>query len=373
MRLANRRGIRFMVLAMACFIANDSMVKLASATLPAAQLIFIRGLMASLLVLAVARATAAPIAVAQLTHRWVLVRAAIDAVASLTYLVSLFHLPIANATAINLASPLFIVNDALVKYASQTMPAAQLIFIRGVMATLLVLAAAQAMGAMPRIREIARGWVAVRGLVDAIGSLLVLVSLFHLPLANATAINMASPLFIVALAVPLLGERVDARRGAAIAAGFAGVLLVIQPRIEGFNAYALLCLAATLLHAVRDLSVRRIPPGVPSLAITLATAVAVTLLAGLLSVPQGWQPLGLREIALLAGASVFLASGYHLIIRSTRMGDMSTIAPWRYTGLLWALIVGWVIWGDLPNALGWAGIALLIAAGVYLIRRERGR
>ena len=284
-RLANRRGIRFMVAAMACFIANDSMVKLASETLPAGQLIFVRGMMASLLVLAVARATAAPIAASQIGHRWVLARAAIDAMATFTYLVSLFHLPI----------------------------------------------------------------------------------------ANATAINMASPLFIVALAVPLLGERVDARRWAAIAAGFAGVLLVIQPRIEGFNGYALLCLAATLLHAVRDLVVRRIPAGIPSLAITLATAVSVTLLAGLLSIVQGWQPLGLREFALLACASVFLASGYHLIIRSTRMGDMSTIAPWRYTGLLWALIVGWVIWGDLPNALGWAGIALLIAAGVYLVRRERGR
>lgn len=284
-RLANRRGIRFMVAAMACFIANDSMVKLASETLPAGQLIFIRGMMASLLVLAVARATAAPIASSQIGHRWVLARAAIDAMATFTYLVSLFHLPI----------------------------------------------------------------------------------------ANATAINMASPLFIVALAVPLLGERVDARRWAAIAAGFAGVLLVIQPRIEGFNGYALLCLVATLLHSVRDLVVRRIPSGIPSLAITLATAVSVTLLAGLLSIVQGWQPLGLREFALLACASVFLASGYHLIIRSTRMGDMSTIAPWRYTGLLWALIVGWVIWGDLPNALGWAGIALLIAAGVYLVRRERSR
>lgn len=282
-RLANRRGIRFMVAAMACFIANDTLVKIASESLPAGQLIFVRGLMASLLVLMVARATAAPIAAAQIGHRWVLVRAAIDATATFTYLVSLFHLPI----------------------------------------------------------------------------------------ANATAINMASPLFIVALAVPLFGERVDARRWAAIVAGFAGVLLVIQPRIEGFNGYALLCLLATLLHSVRDLVVRRIPAGIPSLAITLATAVSVTLLAGLLSIVQGWQPLGPREFALLAGASVFLASGYHLIIRGTRMGDMSTIAPWRYTGLLWALIVGWVIWGDVPNALGWGGIGLLIAAGVYLVRRER--
>ena len=102
------------------------------------------------------------------------------------------------------------------------MPAAQLIFVRGVMATLLVLAVAKATGATRRIREIARGWVAVRAVVDSIATMLFLVSLFHLPLANATAINMASPLLITVLAALFLGERLGASRWVAIGIGFAG-------------------------------------------------------------------------------------------------------------------------------------------------------
>lgn len=267
----------------------------------------------------------------------------------------------------------FIVNDSLVKLASASLPAGQLIFVRGMMASLLVLAVMRATGVPARPGQLARGWVAGRAAIDAVASLTYLVSLFHLPIANATAINMASPLFIVALAGPLLGERVDARRWLAIVAGFAGVLLVIQPRVEGFNAFALLCLFATLLHALRDFATRRVPAGVPSLAVTLATAIAVTLLAGLMSIPQGWVAIGLREWALLATASVFLAAGYHLIIRSVRSGDVSVVAPFRYSGLLFALLIGWVVWGDVPNALAWAGIGLLMAAGLYLIRRERSR
>jgi drug/metabolite transporter (DMT)-like permease len=267
----------------------------------------------------------------------------------------------------------FIVNDTLVKVASASLPAGQLIFVRGLMASLLVLAVMRATGVPARLGQLTRGWVAGRAAIDAVASLAYLVSLFHLPIANATAINMASPLFIVLLAGPLLGERVDARRWAAIAVGFAGVLLVIQPRVEGFNAFALLCLAATLLHAFRDFATRKVPSGVPSLAVTLATAVAVTLLAGLMSIPQGWVAIGAREWALLATASVFLAVGYHLIIRSVRAGDVSVVAPFRYTGLLFALVLGWAVWGDVPNALAWVGIALLIAAGLYLIRRERAR
>ncbi len=177
----------------------------------------------------------------------------------------------------------FIVNDALVKYASQTMPPAQLIFVRGVMASVLVLAVAQATGATRRIREIARGWVAVRAVVDAIATVLFLVSLFHLPLANATAINMTSPLIITVLAAVFLGERLGPSRWVAVGIGFVGVLLIIQPQAEGFNNYALVCLLSTVLLSVRDLVTRRVHAGVPSILVTLSNTVAVTLLAGGLS------------------------------------------------------------------------------------------
>jgi len=241
------------------------------------------------------------------------------------------------------------------------------------MATVLILAIARISGTPMRRAELAQPAVMVRAAIDGIASIFYLVSLFHLPIANATAINMASPLFIALFAVLLLGERIDARRALAIGAGFVGVLMVIQPRSEGFNAFSLLCLLATFLHAVRDLATRRIPPGIASLAITLSTAVAVTLMAGGLSVFQGWQTPGAFELGMLAGASVFLSAGYLMIIASTRSGDLSVVAPFRYVGLLCALVLGWLVWGDVPNALGWLGIALLLAAGLYLLGRERAR
>ncbi len=267
----------------------------------------------------------------------------------------------------------FVINDTLVKLASESMPAAQLIFLRGAMASVMVFALAQATGATVRLAEIARGWVAVRALIDGLATLTYLVALFNMPIANATAINMASPLFITVLAVLVLGEKVDASRWFAIALGFVGVTLVIQPRVEGFNAFALLCLFATFLHAVRDLVTRRIGAAVGSIAITLSTAVVVTLLAGAASLVEGWRAFGVDELLLLGAAAVFLASGYYFIIRSTRAGEFSVIAPFRYSGLLAALVLGWAVWGDVPNSVAWGGIALLLAAGLYLVYCERVR
>ena len=275
--------------------------------------------------------------------------------------------------AMTAAMACFIANDSLVKYASQSMPTAQLIFVRGVMATLLVLAVARGLGATRRIGDALSRPVLLRAAVDALATVLYLASLFELPIANATAINLASPLFIAVLAVLFLHEQVGWRRWAAIGVGFIGVLLVIQPRAQGFNVFALVCLAATVCHAVRDLLTRRIPAGIPSILITLTTAVAVTLLAGALSLVEGWRPFGLFEFALLALASVFLAGGYYAIIDAMRHGEVSLVAPFRYTGLLWALILGFLIWGDVPNALAWGGIALLVGSGLYVLHRERVR
>jgi drug/metabolite transporter (DMT)-like permease len=265
----------------------------------------------------------------------------------------------------------FVVNDSLVKLVSETMPAMQLIFVRGVMATTLVLAVAQAMGATRKLREIARGWVAVRTIIDAIATVLFLVSLFHLPLANATAINMASPLIITVLAAAFLGERLGPLRWTAVGVGFLGVLLIIRPQADGFNVYALLCLFSTALLSVRDLVTRRVHAAVPSILITLSNTVAVTLLTGSLTLLEGWQAMSVREIVLLAVVAVFLSTAYYLIVISTRHGDLSLVAPFRYTAILFATVAGFAIWGHTPSALAWCGIGLVIASGVYVLRVSR--
>jgi len=267
----------------------------------------------------------------------------------------------------------FVTNDALVKFASQSMPSAQLIFIRGFMSVLLVLTVAHALGATARLREATRGWVAGRALVDATATMLYLGSLFHLPIANATAINLAAPLFMTMFAALFMAERVRGARWLAVGAGFLGVLLVIQPRAQGFNSWALVCLLGTLFHAARDLMTRRIHAGIPSILITLATAVAVTVVSGVGSLLQGWQPFGLFEFGLLGLASVFLTGGYYFIISSMRHGEMTLVAPFRYSGLLFALVLGYGVWGEVPNALAWFGIALLIASGLYVLVSEKRR
>ena len=267
----------------------------------------------------------------------------------------------------------FIANDALVKYTSQTLPSAQLIFLRGAMACVVVLAAAQAMGLMPQIRTVTQRWVLVRAAADTSATMLYLTALFHMPIGNATAINLAGPLFVTVFAACFLGERVRASRWTAIGLGFLGVLLVIQPKASGFNGYALLCLAATVFHATRDLLTRRIPADVPVIMVTLATAMVVTLVSGLVSLGQGWSDFGWRETLCLALASVLLSLGYYLLVYAMRQGEISLVTPFRYSTLLFAVLIGFVVWGDLPNPLAWCGIALLIGSGLFILQREAAR
>lgn len=267
----------------------------------------------------------------------------------------------------------YIANDALVKYASPALGTGQTIFLRGVVATLLVLVMVRALGAFDRIGDACKPRVIVRSLLDSLGTLCYLWSLMHLPLPNAVAIGLAAPLFLVVFAVLFIRERVDAGRWMAIAAGFFGVLLIIQPRATGFNYFSLVCLLGVLLHALRDFSTRSIGAAVPSIVITLTAAVSITLLAGAVSLVEGWQPVDMRAFLLLALAAVFLSVATMLVIAAMRSGELSVVAPFRYSGLLFALVLGYLVWGDVPNAPAWAGIALLIGAGLYILQRERSR
>ena len=283
-----------------------------------------------------------------------------------------------------LAMSAFIVNDALVKVVSESLPAGQLIVVRGLMASAIVLLIVRLSAGPMRLRALGNRWVLARAAADAAATVSYLVSLFHLPIANATAINMATPLMITLMAALLLGERVGARRWLLIGAGFAGVLLVVQPGPEGFNVWGWLCVGSTVLNALRDLITRRLPADAPSGTVALASALAVTSLAGVLALvqvmwradplatPGGWVPVTAANLGLLAVAAVFLAAAYRLTVAATRTGELSVVAPFRYSALLLAVLLGWLVWGDVPNATAWAGIALIIAAGMALLRAAMG-
>lgn len=264
-----------------------------------------------------------------------------------------------------------VLNDALMKQVGQTLPVPQMVFVRGLIALAMVFGVARLTGATTRLPRLADRHVVARAMTDAVGTLLYLVALMHLPLGNATAINLAAPLIMAALAVVLLKERASPARWAAIGAGFAGVLLVIQPKAEGFNAWALVCLGGTFFQATRELLTRRIDPSLPAILVTLASALAVLLLAAVVMLGQGWQPMQPRQLATLALAAALLSTGYFLIVGSMRHGEMNVVAPFRYTGLMVAVLLGWLFWGEVPNAMAWAGIGVLLGAGLFLLHESR--
>lgn len=267
----------------------------------------------------------------------------------------------------------FIANDAMIKAIGERVPVAQMIVVRGLMAITLITLVAQRLGALSRVREGFRRPVLVRAGCEGLGTFFYLAALLHLPLANVTAINLSSPLFVALLAVLLLKEQVNRARWVAIGLGFAGVLLVVQPRLDDFNLFAWIGMLATLIYAFRDLLTRKIPASTPSILVTLCTAVVVSSMAATLLIFQGWAAMTWYDTGLLGIAAMFLSSGYYSIIAAMRHSELSAVAPFRYVGLLWALVIGYTVWGHVPNSLAWTGIVLLIGAGVFMIRQQHSK
>ena len=276
-----------------------------------------------------------------------------------------------GAMAMSAAMALIIVNDAMIKLVNENLSAAQTIAVRGLFATALVLAAVLASGQGHHLGKALELRTLGRAVLDVLGTFSYLFSLFNMPLAEATAINMAAPLIMVVLAVVFLREVVPWRRWLAVGVGFAGMLLIVRPGGASFNIWAGLCLAATVVNVLRDLYTRRIPSHVPSLIITVATASAVTLTACALTTVQGWQAMTGAQMSLLAGASVFLAVAYYLMIVAMRLGDASVVGGFRYSALPAAAVLGWVLWGQIPDPPALTGMVILVAAGLYLLQQER--
>ncbi|MFW8635043.1 DMT family transporter [Cribrihabitans pelagius] len=266
----------------------------------------------------------------------------------------------------------FTFNDTLVKLAGEELPLPQILVVRGLAASLLILVLARVLGSL-RLRLPAASWVLVglRCLAEAGATYLFLTALMRMPLANVTAMLQGLPLTVTLGAALVFREPVGWRRAAAIAAGFLGMLLIVRPGPEGFGDGALYAIGAVACVTVRDLTTRRMPPNVPSMTVTLMAALTVTVFGLLLSVGTEWQPMDRHSFGLLMGAALFIFAGYLCSVMTMRAGEVAVVAPFRYSGLLWALLLGWAVFGDWPDALTLLGAAIVVAAGGFTFYRER--
>ncbi|MBX3598426.1 MAG: DMT family transporter [Rhizobiaceae bacterium] len=266
----------------------------------------------------------------------------------------------------------FTMNDALVKLTSASIGVGQIITVRSLFATVLVGLLAYRLGHIRSLSTLRNPMVAMRVIGEMAATLTYILALSHLPIANVSAVFQSLPLVVTMSAALFFGEYVGPRRWIAITVGFIGILIIVRPGLEGFSLYSIYVLVCVGFCTVRDLATRRIPPEIPTTYVSLLTSVAV-MISGIVVMPftNGWQPLGSSALLELAASAVLVLTGYHFIIEAMRAGDISFVAPFRYTALLWAIVAGIFMFGDIPDLPMIIGSAIVVASGIYSLYRER--
>lgn len=284
-------------------------------------------------------------------------------------------MPLSNnlrgAFAMSIAMAAFTVNDALVKAATQTLPLFEVIALRGLVSVPMLLLYGWAVGGLRfRLSRPDRRVLALRAGADVLATITYLSALMVLPLANLVAILQSVPLAVTLAAALYLREPLGWGRMGIILAGFGGVLLIVRPGAEGFSLWSLLGLASVFCIVLRDLLTRKLSSEVPSATAALWTSASVAVMgcAGLLLI--GPVPFGLVEALELVGAAVGLIVGYLFIVAGMRVGDIAVVQPFRYTALIWAIAVGWLLFGALPDGMTLAGSALVAVTGIVTLWRE---
>lgn len=272
-----------------------------------------------------------------------------------------------------LASAVFVFNDAAMKHVAESVPMMQAMSVRGLAVSLVLAVLAYATGAFKRVGMLASPLVWARAVSEMVGSLGFMSALPHVPLAIATALGMATPLLLLPLAWIFLGQKIGIRRVGAIIAGFAGVLLIVRPTADGVDWWLLLAASSVLFFALRDVATRRLPPELPALLIALVMSLTVTAATSVAAFSAGWQPMGANEWLGVFAAALLVGTGYLLMVSAMRVGDIAMTGSFRYTAMVFAVGLGWFVWGELPDLAAWCGIALILGSGLYALHRERVR
>lgn len=265
----------------------------------------------------------------------------------------------------------FVVNDTLIKYVSQHFPLYEAVAIRGCFVLVLLAVYTRAHGGLRlRIPRSDYGKLALRSVAEIGATVLYLIALMQMALADISAIIQSLPLLLILAAAIWFGESIGPRRIGAIIVGFIGVLIILRPGTGAFDVWALIALASVVSIAVRDLVTRRFSGSVPSTTIAFYAALIVMLFGLAMAPTEDWRlPTG-REAFLLFLAAVAITVGYITGIATMRVGEIGFVSPFRYTSLLCAIIFGLVVFGEWPDVWTQLGAVLIVGAGLYSIWRE---
>jgi drug/metabolite transporter (DMT)-like permease len=266
----------------------------------------------------------------------------------------------------------FAVEDMCVKQLAQHMPVGEVLMLLGIGGTVIFATLALAKGDRLLSRDLLAPAVIGRNFGELIGTLAFVCAVAFTPLAQASAILQATPLAVTLGAALFLGERVGWRRWLAIGVGFVGVLVVIRPGTSGFSVLSLFAVVGVLGLAARDVVTRRVPKSITSM--QLATyGFASVIPAGAMLVPfQGsFETPALIDMLRIAGALIFGTAGYYALIAAMRLGEVAVITPFRYTRLIFALIIGWAVFHETPDRWTLIGGGIIVASGLYTLARQR--
>ncbi|WP_397541472.1 EamA family transporter [Roseovarius salis] len=266
----------------------------------------------------------------------------------------------------------FTVEDMVIKHLSQAVPVGQILVLIGFSSAMIFAVMSAIRGQSVLARAAWRPIFLVRAIAEATAAMAFVTALSLVDISVVAAVFQATPLVITMGAALFLGEAVGWRRWSAIALGLVGVLMIIRPGLSGFEPDALFVLISVCAVATRDLVTRRIDVAVSSTVVSfqgfaavIPAGAAMLLVSGTAPVSMSWD-----EVAMLLVAIVFGALAYYAIVQAMRIGDAGAVTPFRYTRLLFSLLVGVLVFGERPDPLTLLGAALVIGTGLYTFLRE---
>jgi drug/metabolite transporter (DMT)-like permease len=266
----------------------------------------------------------------------------------------------------------FVLNDAFVRLAGNTVPLAQILFLRGLLTTVVLMAFAFYLGIFQSVLQTGDKWlIFFRSVIEGLTAYFFLTAVMNMPFANVTAILQILPMTVTLAAAFMFKERVGAFRISLILIGFIGVTLIINPSKDGFNLYAGYALIAVALITMRDLITRKLSIDIHTLLPTVSASLGVFLFSTILMINTPFQPLSLDNSSFIGLAALFIIFGYYTAVLVMRSGEISFISPFRYSAIIFALLIGVVFFNEWPNASALLGILLVTASGGILLYRNQ--